>query len=72
METTSEPQQTFNTFAQKKNESYDIIEEKKKTISQKKQDEKDFSQISKNIISNKNRKLLRNIEHGKKQKQDAV
>ena len=72
METTSEPQNTFAAFNQKKNDSYDIIEEKKQTISKKKQEEKDFSQISKNIISNKNRKLLRNIEHGKKQKQDAV
>lgn len=52
--------------------AFDIIEEKKQKISQKKQDEKDFASISKSLMSNTNRKLLRNIEHGKKQKQEVI
>lgn len=37
----------------------------------KKKEAKDFAQVSKNVMSNKNKKLLKVIEHGQKQKKDA-
>lgn len=53
-------------------EPYDVIAEKKKLVHKKIQDVKDFAQISKNVMSNKNRKLLRNIEKGLNEKKEAA
>ncbi len=49
-------------------DKYDIVAEKKRELKEKKKEQKEFSQISKNIISNKNKKLLKVIEHGQRQK----
>lgn len=67
LETSTEPHQA--TAPVTNNKSFDIVEEKKQKMAQKKQEEKEFTNISKSLMSNTNRKLLRNIQHGQKQKQ---
>ena len=52
-------------------DKYDIVAEKKNQAKQQKKEQKEFSQISKNVISNKNKKLLKVIEHGQNQRKDA-
>ena len=52
-------------------DKYDIVAEKKNQIKQQKKEQKEFAQISKNIITNKNKKLLKVIEHGQNQRKEA-
>lgn len=49
-------------------EDYDIIAESKKKLAKKVKDQKQFTQISKNVMSNKNKKLLKVIEHSVEEK----
>ena len=53
-----------------KDDKYDIITEKKKSIAKKDTDDKEFTKISKNIMTSKNRKLLKVIEHSLAEKQE--
>jgi hypothetical protein len=38
---------------------------------ERKKEEKEFRKMSQNIMTNKNKKLLKVIEHGRKEKKDA-
>ncbi len=44
-------------------DEYDIIAESKKKLAKKVKDQKEFAQVSKNVMTNKDRKLLKVIEH---------
>ena len=53
-------------------DQYDIVKQKKKLAKKKKEEEKQHRKIAENVLSNKNKKWLKVIEHGKNKKREAT
>lgn len=50
-------------IVEEEGDDYDIIAESKKKLAKKVKEQKEFAQVSKNVMTNKDRKLLKVIEH---------